>query len=71
MKLENNWRPRAQGRPPEATINLILSPSPSTLLTGALDILGVNGGLCRLKGTYSKDVVSAECHGVHPVGMTL
>lgn len=39
--------------------------------TWAFKVLGIDGGVGRLKGTRPEDVVCAESQGVHPVGMTL
>lgn len=51
------------------------SPPPASstgaALTGASDILGVDGGLGRLEGTGAENVVSAQGHGVHPVSVAL
>ena len=40
-------------------------------LTGSLEVLGIDRGLSWLKGTCAQGVVSAECHGIHPVAMAL
>lgn len=51
------------------------SPPPASstgaALTGASDILGVDGGLGRLEGTGAENVVGAQGHGVHPVSVAL
>lgn len=40
-------------------------------LTGAAQILRVDGGLGRFEGTGAEDVVGAQGHGVHPVSVAL
>lgn len=51
------------------------SPLPASkvgaALTGASDILGVDGGLGRLEGAGAENVIGAQSHGVHPVSVAL
>lgn len=83
---KGNLRPKAPGNsdlsipqtaPPwhgHLTSSMTSPPPASNVgaaLTGASDILRVDGGLGRLEGAGAENVVSAQGHGVHPVSVAL